>query len=166
MPKAPFALLAAGLLVGCASTSTTLTTQQRLELYQQHAGAPIESFRIDNFIRTRSWTPLGDQALAVWPLGSDGYLLELRGQCFGLSTSPRISITNSRSQIVTRSDSVVPAPLTIKRPIGAYSCRIQSIRPLDTRALHDAKRELRDAELIDRSAAPPEQDEQSHPAGN
>lgn len=149
-------LALAGVLGACTH-SPTLSQSERLALYRAHAGAPVMSFRLERNRGMQSWTPLGDQALAVWSSPNRGHLLELRTRCPGMLSGQRISITNSMGQ-VTRLDSVVPrqpGPATAPR----LGCRIESIRPLDGRALREAKRELREAELIDRSEVPASSDE-------
>ncbi|RDI98785.1 hypothetical protein DVT68_09745 [Dyella solisilvae] len=157
MRQALLASLMVGALMGCSS-APTLTTQQRLDLYRQHAGAPVMSFRLDNFMGAQSWTPLGDSALALWAGGRE-YLIELRGTCTGLSTSGRISITNSANQLVTRFDRVVPR--TAAPPMGMNACRISSIRPVDSSALRETKAELRNADLIDRASLQSEPDDEN-----
>ena len=151
MRHAPLLLLTLVTVAGC-SHGPTLTTQERLDLYRQHSGAPVLSFRLERMTGTQQWTPLGDQALAVWSTANRGHLLELRNRCPGMLSAGGIAITNSLGQVTARMDSVVP------RRVGAsgLSCRIDTIRPIDGRSLREAKRELRDAEIIDRSAAPPE----------
>jgi hypothetical protein len=140
-------------LAAC-STAPTLTTQERLDLYRAHSGAPVMSFRLDRMTGMQQWTPLGDQALAVWSSGNRGHLLELRNRCPGMLSAGGISITNSLGNVTARMDSVVP------RMVGASNrgCRIDSIRPIDGRALRDAKREIRDAQIVDRSTAPPDEE--------
>ena len=137
-------------LAACA-TGPTLTTQERLDLYRAHSGAPVMSFRLERMTGTQQWTPLGDQALAVWSSANRGHLLELRNRCPGMLSAGGISITNSLGN-VTRMDSVVP------RMVGASNrgCRIDTIRPIDGRSLRDAKREIREAQIVDRSTAPPD----------
>lgn len=151
MRHAPLLLLTLATVAAC-SHGPTLTTQERLDLYRQHSGAPVLSFRLERMTGTQQWTPLGDQALAVWSTANRGHLLELRNRCPGMLSAGGIAITNSLGQVTARMDSVVP------RRVGAsgLSCRIDTIRPIDGRSLREAKRELRDAEIIDRSAAPPE----------
>ena len=151
MRHAPLLLLALAVIAAC-SHGPTLTTQERLDLYRQHSGAPVLSFRLERMTGTQQWTPLGDQALAVWSSANRGHLLELRNRCPGMLSAGGIAITNSLGQVTARMDSVVP------RRVGAsgLSCRIDTIRPIDGRALREAKRELRDAQIIDRSQAPPE----------
>ncbi|HEY0502041.1 MAG TPA: DUF6491 family protein [Lysobacter sp.] len=151
MRKALPSLILVAALAAC-SHGPTLTVQERLALYREHAGAPIGSFRLDRMTGMQRWTPLGDQALAVWSSANRGNLLEMRTRCPGLTSAARISITNSLGQVTTM-DRVVT-----RSAAGTVmgSCRIASIRPLDGQALRDAKRELRDADIIERSAAPPE----------
>src|SRR5688572_30485686 len=146
-----FVLTLAGGLSACTH-GPTLSTEDRLALYREHAGAPVNSFRLERAMGTTNWTPLGDQALAVWQGSNRGVLLEMRNRCSGLGPASRISITNSAGHVSARLDSVV------LRGTGMnISCRIETIRPIDGSALRDAKRELREAEYIERSAAPPEE---------
>ncbi|HEY0332440.1 MAG TPA: DUF6491 family protein [Stenotrophomonas sp.] len=137
------------LLAGCASTPS-MTSEQRLDLYRRHAGAPIASFQQTRFVRRADWTPLDDQTLAVWTSPSRGHLLELRSRCAGLNFASNISITNSFGTVRARFDSVIPRAAS-SSPMGT-SCRILRIRPLDGRSLRDEKRELREAEYIDRAS--------------
>src|SRR5688572_15343935 len=84
-------MLAAGL--GACSHGPTLSTEDRLALYREHAGAPVGSFRLDRMPGIQNWTPLGDQALAVWQSSNRGFLLELRSRCNNLGPASRINIT-------------------------------------------------------------------------
>jgi hypothetical protein len=138
----------AGLLAGCAHTAT-MTQDQRLALYQQHAGAPVPSMQLNRVVRRSDWTPLGDQALALWTSQSRGHLLEFRSRCSGLSTAQSISITNQFGTVSARFDSVIlrsPGALSSVAP----GCRISRIRPIDGQALREAKREIREAQFTDR----------------
>lgn len=148
-PHALIAPMLAAVAMAACSHGPTLTTQERLELYRAHAGAPVMSFRLDRMTGMQQWTPLGDQALAVWSSGSRGHLLELRNRCPSMLSAGGISITNSLGNVNARMDSVVPRTAGMRT-----SCRIDSIRPIDGSALRDAKRELRDAQIVDRSTAP------------
>jgi len=139
MRRLLIALLAVSTLGGCATTPT-LTTQERFNLYVQHAGAPVSSFRLARFVRQTQWTPLGDRALAVWTSQSVGHLLELRGRCTGLSIAHTVEITNSFGTVNARWDSVIPRTASVAMP---QSCRIIRIRPLDGLAIRDARREMR-----------------------
>ena len=147
----PHALVSTTLALALAACATgpALTTQERLDLYRAHAGAPVMSSRLERATGMQQWTPLGDQALAVWSSANRGHLIELRSRCPGMLSAGGVSITNSLGN-VTRLDSVVP------RMAGASNrgCRIDTIRPIDGASLRDAKREIREAQLVDRSTVP------------
>lgn len=161
----PVLLVLAGTMAAGCATSPTLTTQERLALYREHAGPPVMSFRLERVVGTHNWTPLGDQAVVVWSSASRGHLLEMRTRCSGMAMASRIAITNRMGQVTARVDSVVPRTATGLVPVGSGTCRIDTIRPLDGRTLRDAKRELREANYIEQSEAPPPADESAPPAG-
>lgn len=155
-------MLAVAVAAGCA-TSPSMTTQERLALYREHAGPPVMSFRLERMVGTHNWTPLGDQALVLWTTPSRGHLIEMRTRCSGMSMASRISITNRMGQVTARIDSVVPRTATGIVPVGSGTCRIDTIRQVDGRALRDAKREMREADYIEQSQAPPPTDETTPP---
>ena len=143
-------LVLALLSVGCAHSGATLSTAERLELYRTHAGSPVGSFNIDRIAGVTRWTPLGDQALAIWNSPNQGFLLEFRTRCSGLSFASSITISNSLGQVSVNRDSVQPR--AANGSAIAPACRISSARPLDGRAINDAKRELREASVVERAA--------------
>lgn len=143
-------LLLAGALVGCTH-GPAQGANERLATYREHAGPPVSSFRVDQNPGTFEWTPLGDQALAIWPGALRGYLLELRTPCPAILTAPRVSITHSFGHIAAPPDSVM---MRSASGTVASACRIGSIRPLDGRALYEATRDLRQADVIERSELP------------
>ncbi len=162
--KLPALLMLAGTIAaGCAS-SPTMSTQERLAFYREHAGPPVMSFRLERIVGTQNWTPLGDQALVLWSTASRGHLIEMRTRCSGMSMASRIAITNRMGQVTARIDSVLPRTATGFVQSGSGTCRIDTIRPIDARTLRDARRELREAEYIEQSAAPPPTDEPTPPA--
>jgi len=142
-------------VAGC-STAPTLTQQERLALYHDHAGPPVLSFRLERLVSTHNWTPLGDQALVVWSSANRGHLIEMRNRCSGMTMASRIAITNRRGQVTAGMDSVVPRTATGLVPVGSGTCRIDTIRPLDGRAIRDAQRELREANYIEQADGPQE----------
>lgn len=147
MKWAPLALFTA-LLAACAHSGPSLTSVERLELYRAHAGPPVASFRINRVAGVNRWTPLGDQALAIWDTPNRGYLLEFRSRCAGLPIASSITISNSMGTVNPRVDSVQPRAANgsaISQP-----CRISSAQPLDGRAINESKRELREASVIER----------------
>ena len=95
-------------LAACAHSGPSLDTAQRLEIYRAHAGPPVASFQINRVAGVTRWTPLGDQALAIWNTPAQGYLLEFRARCSGLSIASSITISNSMGMVNARLDSVQP----------------------------------------------------------
>lgn len=139
------AALACG-LVACASTGR-LSSTERLDLYRAHAGEPVRDFRYYGSLN--GWTELGDSALAVWTRPSEAWLLELGGPCMDLSFAPAISVTNMMGQVSARFDKVIVRGGTTPHGIP---CRIQTIRPLDVKALRVSEKELREAKVEAREA--------------
>jgi hypothetical protein len=143
----PLVLLATAALSGCA-TDGKQTDAEQLAFYRDHAGEPVKDFQY--FGRLNGWTPLGDGALAVWTKPSEGYLLELSGPCQDLDYAMAISITQFGSRVSARFDDVIPlgsGTASIKIP-----CRIETIRPLDVKALRASQKELREAAAVERKA--------------
>jgi hypothetical protein len=141
----PLVLAAATALSGCA-TDGKQTDAEKLAFYRSYAGAPVKDFQY--FGRLNGWAPLGDGALAVWTKPAEGYLLELTGPCQDLDYAPAISITQFGSRVSARFDEVVPVgggTASIKIP-----CRIETIRPLDVKALRAGQKELREAAAVER----------------
>ncbi|MBU8976504.1 MULTISPECIES: DUF6491 family protein [unclassified Lysobacter] len=143
-------LALAAMLASCA-TGPTLSTADRLALYRQNAGPPTATFRLERMTGVQNWTPLGDQALAVWTTANRGALLEMRNRCSGLAVASRITITNRMGLVTARFDSVVPR-IAGGSPAPGSACRIETIRPLDASRLRDARREMREAEYVERPA--------------
>ena len=143
----PLALLAATLLTACAHN---LSTTEKLALYRDHAGEPVKDFRYLGHLS--GWAPIGDSALAVWTKPSEAYLLELTGRCQDLEYALAISITQFGNRVTARFDDVLPlgaGTSSIKIP-----CRIETIRPLDVKALRASEKELREASAVEREAKP------------
>lgn len=130
------AIVVSSVLAACASGGR-VADDQRLELYRQAAGAPVDSFHY--FGRIHGWTPLGDEALVVRTGANRSYLLELIGTCPELDFANAITVSNQAGRVYTRFDSV--------RVVGSTGhnipCRIEQIRPVDTAAVREAEREMR-----------------------
>lgn len=137
-------------LTACASWSG-LSDKQRIALYQEHAGEPIDSFHY--FGSLNSWMPLGDEALVVWTRPSQAYLLELFGPCPGLEYTPAISVTGQFGMVSAGFDEVI----VLNDPGVNLPCRIEAIRPIDVDALDAAKEDLREqVEMVERDRPPEE----------
>ena len=133
-------------LGACATTG--MSDSDKLALYRSHAGAPVNSFHY--FGQINGWTPLGDSALAVSTRPSQAYLLELYGPCPDLDYAPAISLSNMMSRVSARFDNVYVhggGSSSMRIP-----CRIETIRPLDVKALKQAQKNLREAKLVERDA--------------
>jgi hypothetical protein len=136
------------ILAGCASSGPSLTTEERLQLYRANS-TPVGSFRIDDRGgRVTQWTALGDQALTVWGISSQVYLLELRNRCSGLSFATSISISNSFGTVTPGFDTV--QPLSAGRVATSPTCRIATARRINNRSLQEAKQDMREATLVER----------------
>ncbi|MFT3761753.1 MAG: DUF6491 family protein [Pseudoxanthomonas sp.] len=133
-------------VVACASLPRQ-TNAERLALYRAHAGEPVKDFQY--FGSLNGWNPLGDQALAVWTRPSQAWLLELTGPCRDLDSAPAIGISNLMGR-VSRFDSIE----VLGGGPGAFRvpCRIDTIRPLDVKALKQAEKDLREAKLVERES--------------
>ena len=141
MKRLAIALLTAAALAGCATTGK-LSSSERLELYRAHAGAPVKDFQY--FGSLNGWTELGDSALAVWTRPSEAWLLSLSGPCMDLSYAPAISVTNMMGRVSAKFDRVI---VRGGSPGMTVPCRIDTIQPLDVKALRASEKELREAKL-------------------
>ncbi len=144
--KRVFAMLFLAVLAGCASTPK-MTDAQRLELFRAHAGAPVKTFSF--FGSLNGWTELGDSALAVSTKPNEAYLLELYGPCPDLDFAQAIAVSSQMSQVSAGFDKVTPL---VSGGVGRIPCRIQTIRPLDVKALKAAQQEWREAQVVEREA--------------
>jgi hypothetical protein len=115
-----------------------MSNAERLSLYLAHS-TPVESFRITELQgRMVRWSPLGDQALAVWGESDQAYLLELPRKCSGLATTRSVALSNESGTVTPGKDSV-----QLKGPSkagSAYYCRIGSARLIDMKAVEAARR--------------------------
>lgn len=153
MNKMLVAVMAAALLGGCATVGK-LSSGERLELYRAHAGEPVRDFRY--FGSLNGWTELGDSSLAVWTRPSEAWLLDLGGPCMDLAYAPAITVTNMMGRVSARFDRVIVHGGNSDMRVP---CRIESIRPLDVKALRTSEKELREAKVEARSE---EQVQQGH----
>ncbi|SEK81238.1 hypothetical protein SAMN05428989_0850 [Pseudoxanthomonas sp. GM95] len=142
------AAAAALALLGAGCATNGLTDAQELDLYRAHAGEPVKSFTF--FGQLNGWAPLGDTALAVWTKPSEAYLLELPGRCVDLDTAPAITVTNQGSRVYAKFDDVLV--LGGLHNSFRMPCRIDTIRPLDVKALRQAQKSLREAKAAERQA--------------
>ena len=126
-------VLAAAALVGGCATDYKARTADQLALYRAHAGPPVPDFPY--YHTFTQWTPLGRDALALWLSPTRAYLLDVPG-CTDLEWAHGIQISDAVGRVSARFDRVLPLGVgTVPIP-----CRIEQIRPLDTKAIRDAER--------------------------
>ena len=148
MKKLILSVVATLSLAACATTEG-LTNAEELALYRTHAGEPVQAFQYTGHLN--GWVPIGDTALAVWTRLSEAYLLELSGPCMDLDYAPAISLSNMMSRVSARFDNVYV--LGGGNSSMRLPCRIETIRPLDVKALKQAQKDLREAKVVEREAA-------------
>jgi hypothetical protein len=123
---------------GCVSGGG-IPEDEKLALYRANARPPVPSFRY--FGSLSGWTPLGDQAVAIWTRPNEAYLLEVDGPCPDLDYAQAIGITSQAGMVYARFDRVIP------RVGGGRAdplpCHIRQILPLDVKALKAAEKDIR-----------------------
>jgi len=148
------ALLGALCLVSaCASTAPRMTPAERLEFYRANSGEPVRSFPHTG--RLWGWRAIDDSALTVWTSGNRGYLLELFGRCPELTFATAIGLSTRTGRVSAGFDSVVFDARTGRGM--RTSCRINTIRPLNTRVVREPKSELNGGETVDRDPSVPDE---------
>jgi hypothetical protein len=149
--NAVIALVALQLMAACAS-SPQMTREERIEWYRANAGEPVRSFFYSGHLR--GWTALDERSIALWTRSNEAYLLEFFPRCPDLAFASTITISHQISRVNAGFDSV-----TVRRAsggIGGVRCRIETIRPIDTTVVKEPRRNLQDAELIERDPSEPE----------
>jgi hypothetical protein len=145
-------LVAALLVAGCASHER-MTPAQRLEFYRAHAGEPVRSINFSG--RLWGWRSLGDSALTIWTRSDQGFLLELFSRCPDLQFASTIGLTTRTERVSAGFDSVVVQRSSAQA--DRTTCRINTIRPLNTQVVQEEKRDLQDVDLVERDPATPDE---------
>ena len=152
MKKALIALVALQLVAACA-TSPQMTREERIEWYRANAGEPVRSFFYSGHLR--GWTALDERSIALWTRSNEAFLIEFFPRCPDLAFASTLTISNHIGRVNAGFDSV-----TVRRAsggIGGVRCRIETIRPINTRVVSESKRNLQQAELVERDPSPPEE---------
>jgi hypothetical protein len=142
--------MSAGL--GACSSAPRATPAERLAFYEAHAGDPVRNFRL--FGRMNGWTPLGNSAMVVWTRPNEAWLLNFTGPCQDLQFATTVTISSFGSTVTSRFDTVMPVGPGVSQ-VARIPCRINTIRPIDTRALRQTREEMREANSEARPDAPP-----------
>jgi hypothetical protein len=115
-------------LVACAGPGPRQRQAAALERHMMFAGEPVESF----YLRLmQEWQPLGETHVVVYTALNEAWLLALDQPCSGLDFAQAIQLTSTGSRVFNRFDSV---------RFDQQFCRIQEIRPIDVRAMKEARR--------------------------
>jgi len=151
--RTTLSLLSALVFVTACATSSRTTPAERLEFYRANAGEPVRSFHSPG--RLWGWRAIGDSALTVWPSSNRGFLLELTNPCPDMAFASSIGLTTRSGRVAAGFDSVVVQRSGVA---GSRStCRIDTIRPLNTRVVKESKRDLHDVDLVDRDPTAPDE---------
>lgn len=142
------ALTCAALFSGCAS-NVAQRDAERLALYRNHAGDPVDS--IVYLGGYNGWTPLGDGAFALWTRPSQAYLVELYAPCSELDFADTIGFRNHGGRLSAKFDQVYVS----NRGLLPISCTIREIRPLDVKAIRLAEKDARAKRQIEEAPAAP-----------
>jgi len=145
-------LLIALFLVSACATAPRTTPAERLEFYRANAGEPVRSFHSPG--RLWGWRAVGDSALTVWTSSNQGFLLELANRCPDMAFASTIGLTTRTGRVSAGFDSVVVQRSGFQG--SRTACRIDTIRPLNTRVVKEAKRDLHDVALEERDPSIPD----------
>jgi hypothetical protein len=132
------------LLSACAS-QLTMPEAERLALYRNHAGEPVDS--IVYLGGYDGWTPLGDGALALWTRPNEAWLVQLQAPCSDLDFADTIGFRADGGRLSARLDRIYVS----NNALIPLSCTIQEIRPLDVKAVRAAEREDRARRKVEAS---------------
>lgn len=132
-----FVMSLAGFFSASCASAPAMRDAERLALYRNHAGQPVNSFQY--YGRFSNWTPLGDSAIALWVGPSRVWLLDLYGPCNDLDFANAISLTSNSGRVSARFDSV----RVHNRSAISIPCRIKEIRPVNAKALRAEEKALR-----------------------
>ncbi len=120
-------LLAALGMTACASNR--MTDVDRLAMIRAHAGEPVRQIR--NF-NAMGWERVDDEHVLLSMRPSETWLLRVSGPCldWGIG-SPVLGLSSQGPYVMAKLDRI----LINGSPV---SCRIEEIRPVDTRAMRAA----------------------------
>lgn len=121
-------------LVGACAALPERAPDPRLVQVQSVAGQRVGT--IHYMSRLYSWEAIDDQHVLLYTRPREAYLLEVV-PCPGLESAVALGVTSRFNSVTSGIDSVVTG---WQRPMS-FPCRIQSIRPIDVKALRAAEKE-------------------------
>jgi hypothetical protein len=142
------ALLATLTVSGCA-TNAGLRDDERLTLYRNHAGEPVDSIQYTGHYN--GWTPLSGGAFALWTRPSEAWLVELYSPCSEIEYADTIGFRDTIGRLSARFDHVYVG----SHGLIPISCTIKEIRPLDIKAIRIAEKDARAKRQVEESSGAP-----------
>lgn len=131
--KAILPLLAALSLVACATNRPS--EADRLSMIQAQSGAPVKQIR---YFNAMGWDRVDDDHVLLSMRPSETWLIKVSGPCLDWgSGSPVMTLSSNGGYVHAKFDRIN----TVGSPM---SCRIEEIRPVDTKALRAAEDARRD----------------------
>jgi hypothetical protein len=116
------------MVAACSTPGPAERQARRLQLIEEVAGAPVESF---HFWRLDRWEGLGREHVVVWTRLDTAFLLRVDAPCQGLDYALTLGLTSTNQRVYQRFDSVL---------FEDQRCRIAEIRPVDVKALRLAEK--------------------------
>jgi hypothetical protein len=104
------------------------TREERLALYQAHAGTPVKRIHYYNPI---GWEEVDDEHIVLTMRPKEVWLMRLSGPCLDFDGGSPVLLVSSQAGYVSSGFDRVTVG-------GGLSCRIEEIRPVDAMALRAA----------------------------
>lgn len=115
------------LLAACSGLGPRERDAQRLAEYEGYAGEPIEGF---SYFTLQRFVSLGRYDLVVYTRINEAFLLTVEPPCSGLEFAKAIGLSATGNRVSRRFDFV---------RFENQQCRIEQIRPIDVRAMKQAR---------------------------
>ena len=109
-------------MAGCAANSGSESEQQKLDLYRQYAGPPVD--HIASLYNYGGLTALGPRNALFWAGIDQPYLITVNTPCGNLRFADGIGLTHHEStdSVYARFDSLI---------VDGIHCTIAAIQPID-----------------------------------
>ena len=126
-------LLAVASLSACATNR--MSDADRLAMYKAHAGEPVKQARY--YGSAMGWDRVDDDHVLLSVRPNETWLMTIAGPCLSWGgASPTLGLTTTGPYITPKLDSIVTQGSPVK-------CRIEEMRPVDTKALRAAEAQSR-----------------------
>ncbi len=135
-------LIAAVTLAACASSFNRLQGDNERLSYADYAGEPIDHF---TSFRLNGWTPVSRDQVVLWTGVNEAYLVRVQSTCPDLKFANSIGVT-STTRTISRFE---------KLQVGADTCPIEEIRPIDVKQYKADRRAQAEALKAARAAGKP-----------